>query len=149
MHIQLKNRLWTTVAFLHCCNLIWGLANNNYSLYFLLFLTDSDSVNIHLCYIFLKSCIPVIFYMLPHPPLFLLKYYCAVIQYHTNCNNSYLLEWCFCQFAQWSNYIAREWKYSTNVYWHCHCQSKTEESKGCNYYLPDLKSDCNNGGKLL
>jgi hypothetical protein len=27
--------------------------------------------------------------------------------------------------------------------------SETEESKGCNYYLPDLKSDCNNGGKLL
>jgi hypothetical protein len=33
-------QLWTTVAFLHCCNLIWGLANNNYSLYFLQFLTD-------------------------------------------------------------------------------------------------------------
>ena len=28
-------------------------------------------------------------------------------------------------------------------------ESKTEESKGYNYYLPDLKSDCNNGGKLL
>ena len=41
----------------------------------------------------------------------------------------------------------REWKYSTNI--NCHCQSKTEQSKGCNYYLPDLKSDCNNGGKLL
>jgi hypothetical protein len=25
----------------------------------------------------------------------------------------------------------------------------TEESKGCNYYLPDLKSDCNNGVKRL
>jgi hypothetical protein len=49
MHIQLKNRLWTTVAFLHCCNLIWGLANNNYSLYFLQFLTDSG--NLRLCYI--------------------------------------------------------------------------------------------------
>jgi hypothetical protein len=36
---------------------------------------------------------------------------------------------------------------STNV--NCLCQSKTEENKGCNYYLPDLKSDCNNGGKLL
>jgi hypothetical protein len=40
---------------------------------------------------------------------------------------------------------AREWKYSTNVNWHS--QSKTEESKGCNYYLPDLKSDCNIGVK--
>ena len=50
-HIQLKNKLWTTVAFLHCCNLIWGLANNNYSLYFLQFLTDS--VNSRLCYIFI------------------------------------------------------------------------------------------------
>ena len=29
------------------------------------------------------------FYMYP-PPFFLLKYYCVVIQYHTNCNNSYL-----------------------------------------------------------
>ena len=38
-HIQLKNKLWTAVTFLHCCNLIWGLANNNYSLYFLQFLT--------------------------------------------------------------------------------------------------------------
>ena len=38
-HIQLKNKLWTTVAFLRCCNLIWGLENNNYSLYFLQFLT--------------------------------------------------------------------------------------------------------------
>jgi hypothetical protein len=44
-------------------------------------------------------------------------------------------------------YIASEWKYSTNV--NCHCQSKTEESKGCNYHLPDLNSDCNNGVKLL
>ena len=26
--MQLKNRLWTTVALLHCCNLIWGLAND-------------------------------------------------------------------------------------------------------------------------
>ena len=47
-HIQLKNKLWTTVALFHCCNLIWGLANNNYSLYFLLCLTDS--VNLGLCY---------------------------------------------------------------------------------------------------
>jgi hypothetical protein len=31
------------------------------------------------------------------------------------------------------------------VYWHW--QSKTEASKGCNYYLSDLKSDCNNGIK--
>ena len=96
----------------------------------------------------LQSCIPVIFlYVLPLP-FFLLKYYCVVIQYHTNCNKSYL-----CNLQQKNNvsmvqlYIAREWKYSTNV--NCHCQSKTEESKGCNYYLPDLKSDCNNGGKLL
>jgi hypothetical protein len=34
MYIPLKNRLWTTVAFLHCCNLIWGLANNIYTHYF-------------------------------------------------------------------------------------------------------------------
>ena len=46
MHIQLKNRLWTTVALL--CKLIWGLANNNYSLCFLQFLTDS--ANLRLCY---------------------------------------------------------------------------------------------------
>jgi hypothetical protein len=53
-HIQLKNKLWTTVAFLRCCNLIWGLANNNYSLYFLQFLTISG--NLHLCYIFIPYC---------------------------------------------------------------------------------------------
>ena len=48
-HIQLKNRLWTTVAFLHCCNLIWGLANNNYSLYFFSFWL---TVAIYVCAIF-------------------------------------------------------------------------------------------------
>ena len=47
-HIQLKNKLWTTVAFLHCCNLIWGLANNNYSLYFSFW----PSVTIYVCAIF-------------------------------------------------------------------------------------------------
>jgi hypothetical protein len=50
MHIKLKNRLWTTVAFLHCCNLIWGLANNNYSLYFLQFLLYFHSLAISLYY---------------------------------------------------------------------------------------------------
>jgi hypothetical protein len=137
MYIQLKNRLWTTIAFLHCCNLIWGLENNNYSLYFLQFLTVSIYVCariwientilkiLGLCYIFelilmllsvffihnylkdiysmshfyfclpwlLESCIPVIFLYKKcmYPPFFfLLKYYCAVIQYHTNCNKSYL-----------------------------------------------------------
>ena len=52
--MQLKNRLWATVALLHCCNLIWGLTNNNYSLYFLQFLTISD--NLRLCYIFIPDC---------------------------------------------------------------------------------------------
>jgi hypothetical protein len=156
-----------------CCNLIWGLANNNYSLYFLKFLTISG--NLHLCYIFipyctvllyivgplsklteisffcwrshkyellqfdlswfvldfffihnylkdiysmshfyfclpwlLESCIPVILICTP-TPLFLLKYYCVVIQYHTNCNNSYLCDLQqkndVCQFTQWFNYI--------------------------------------------
>jgi len=33
-------------------------------------------------------------------------------------------------------HIAREWKYSTNIYWQW--QPKTEASK-------DFKSDCNNG----
>jgi hypothetical protein len=28
-------------------------------------------------------------------------------------------------------------------------ESKTEESKGCNYYLSEVKSDCNKGKKLL
>ena len=52
MHMQLENRLWTTVAFFHCCNLIWGLTNNNCNLYFLQFLTGSVD-NICLCYIFI------------------------------------------------------------------------------------------------
>jgi hypothetical protein len=41
----------------------------------------------------LESCIPVIFLYKKcmYPPFFfLLKYYCAVIQYHINCNKSYL-----------------------------------------------------------
>jgi hypothetical protein len=42
---------WALAHSSSCCNLIWGLANNNYSLYLLLFFTDS--VNIHLCYIFI------------------------------------------------------------------------------------------------
>ena len=53
-HIQLKYKFWTTVAFLRCCNLTWGLANNNYSLYFLQFLTISG--NLRLCYIFIPYC---------------------------------------------------------------------------------------------
>jgi hypothetical protein len=33
--LQLKKRLCTTVVLFHCCTLIWGLTNNNYSLYLL------------------------------------------------------------------------------------------------------------------
>ena len=50
--LQLENRLWTTVVLFCCCTLIWGLTNNNYNLYLLLFMTVS--VNIRSCYI----CIP-------------------------------------------------------------------------------------------
>ena len=32
-------KLWTTVLLVLCCNLIWGLTNNNHSLYLLQFLT--------------------------------------------------------------------------------------------------------------
>ena len=54
-HIKLKNKLWTTVAFLRCCSLIlWDLTNNNYSLYVLQFLTISG--NLHLCYVFIPYC---------------------------------------------------------------------------------------------
>ena len=42
MYIQLRNKLWTTIGFLRCCNLIWDQANNNSCLYFLQFLTISD-----------------------------------------------------------------------------------------------------------
>jgi hypothetical protein len=44
----------------------------------------------YFCIPWLESCIPVIFICTPPLPFFLLKYYCVVIQYHTNCNNSYL-----------------------------------------------------------
>ena len=50
--LQLENRLWTTVVLFYCCTLIWGLTNNNYSLYLLQFMTVS--VNI-LCAIFAFS----------------------------------------------------------------------------------------------
>ena len=40
----------------------------------------------HFCLPWLESCQ----WFLYVPPFFLLKYYCVVIQYHTNCNNSYL-----------------------------------------------------------
>jgi len=36
-------------------------------------------------------------------------------------------------------YISREWKCSTKGYW----QSKTEASKGCDYYFSDLNWNCN------
>jgi hypothetical protein len=52
MHMQLRNKLWTTVALFHFWNLIWGLTNNNYSLYFLQFLTDSVNTCIYVCAIF-------------------------------------------------------------------------------------------------
>ena len=52
-YMQLRNRLWTTIALFHFCSLIWGLTNYNYSLYFLLFL--NDSVNIRLYYIFILN----------------------------------------------------------------------------------------------
>jgi hypothetical protein len=87
-------------------------------------------------FLFLSTLIGVLhtsdFYMYPHP-LFLLKYYCVVIKYHTNCNNSYLCD------LQQKNGVSvnllngptiyrrlprvqysREWKYSTHV--NCHCQ---------------------------
>ena len=49
VNISPKNRLQQFYSIV--ANLIWDLTNNNYSLYFLLFLTIS--VNIRLCYIFI------------------------------------------------------------------------------------------------
>jgi hypothetical protein len=70
------------------------------------------------------------------PPLFLLKYYCVVIQFNTTqivitqicvifSKRTMYLSIC----SMVKLYIARKWKYSTNVNCHCHCQSKTEENK--------------------
>jgi hypothetical protein len=49
--LQFKNILRTihVVVLFHCCNLIWGLTNNNYSLYLLQFWL---SVSIYICAIF-------------------------------------------------------------------------------------------------
>ena len=84
----------------------------------------------------LESCNTSDFLYVPPPPFFF-KYYCAVIQYHTNCNNSYL-----CNLQQKNDVSANllndngsTIQYSTNVNW--------DRSKGCNYYLSDVKSDCN------
>ena len=98
-----------------------------------------------------ESCIPVIFYMSPPFPIeinitvlwsnttqIVITNICVIFSRRT-------MSLSICSMIQL--YIAWKWKYSTNV--NCHCQSKTEESKGCNYHLPDLKSDCNNGVKLL
>ena len=69
--------------------------------YFCLFITTLSTSTLIIrtsiqCHIFIsvyldywESCIPVIFFYM-YPPFFLLKYYCAVIQYHTNCIKSYL-----------------------------------------------------------
>jgi hypothetical protein len=66
--------LWTTVAFLCCCNLIWGLANNNYSLYILQFLTDSG--NLHLCYIFIPYCTVLLYIVGPLSKLTETSFFC-------------------------------------------------------------------------
>jgi hypothetical protein len=70
-HIQLKNKLWTTVAFLRCCNLIWGLANNNYNLQFL-----TDSGNLRLCYIFIPYCTVLLYIVGPFSKLTETSFFC-------------------------------------------------------------------------
>ena len=47
--IQNKKIDWATIALFHCCNLIWGLTNNNYSLFFFSFWL---TVSIYVCVIF-------------------------------------------------------------------------------------------------
>jgi hypothetical protein len=74
-HIQLKNRIWTTVAFLCCCNLIWGLANNNYSLYFLQFLTITQW-QLRLCYIFIPYCTVLLYIVGPLSKLTETSFFC-------------------------------------------------------------------------
>jgi hypothetical protein len=49
-HIESYILTWTTVALFHCCNLIWGLANNNYSLKLLS--SVFDWLSIYVCAIF-------------------------------------------------------------------------------------------------
>jgi hypothetical protein len=56
MHIQLKNKLWTTN------NNFYSMLNYNYSLYFLQFLTDSGNIR-RLCYIFILYCTPSCIYI--------------------------------------------------------------------------------------
>jgi hypothetical protein len=73
-HIQLKNKLWTTVAFLRCCNLIWGLANDNCSIYFLQFLTISG--NLRLCYIFIPYCTVLLYIVGPLRKLTETSFFC-------------------------------------------------------------------------
>jgi hypothetical protein len=73
-HIQLKNKLWTTVAFLRCCNLIWGMANNNYSLYFLQFFTISG--NLRMCYIFIPYCTVLLYIVGPLSILTETSFFC-------------------------------------------------------------------------
>jgi hypothetical protein len=78
-HIQLKNKLWTTVAFLRCCNLIWGQANNNYNLYFLQFLTTLShciSGNLRLCYIFIPYCTVLLYIVEPLSKLTDTSFFC-------------------------------------------------------------------------
>jgi hypothetical protein len=102
----------------------------------------------------LESCIPVIFFFICTPLLFFSFWKITVLWFITTqivlnhicvIFSRRMMSLSICSMVQL--YITKEWKYSTNV--NCQCQSKTEESKGCKYYLPDLKSDCNNGGKLL
>jgi hypothetical protein len=73
-HIQLKNKFWTTVAFLHCCNLIWGMANNYYSLYFLQFFTISG--NLRMCYIFIPYCTVLLYIVGPLSILTETSFFC-------------------------------------------------------------------------
>ena len=66
-------KLWTTVAFLCCCNMIWGLANN-YSLYFLQFLTIGG--NLRLCYIFIPYCTVLLYIVGPLSKLTETSFFC-------------------------------------------------------------------------
>jgi hypothetical protein len=53
--------IYIQICVIHCCNLIWGLANNNYSLYFLQFLMGT--VAIYVCAIFSFPSYIVILYI--------------------------------------------------------------------------------------
>jgi hypothetical protein len=99
----------------------------------------------------LESCIAYqwFFHMYPPPPF---SFWNITVLWSNNTQivscNRITMSLSICSMVQ--RYIAREWKYNTNQGYklYLHKRKLPLSVKNWRKYRPDLKSDCNNGGKL-